>query len=247
MSIADKLTTIAENEQKVFEAGRTQEWNDFWDGFQSNGTRQNYSYAFRNATSGITGGWNDTTFRPKHNITASNLSYCFQNSGITDLKQILIDCGVTLSFTDSFIASGLYYAFEQSKITHIPELYCPTVSNMQNAFLSCKDLKSIDKITVSSGCSTTGAFRNCTALEEIRIGSVIASTWNFQWSTKLSKDSITSVINALSDTSSGRTITFSKTAVNNAFKTAEGLSDGSNSSQWATLIGTKPNWTISLV
>ena len=247
MSISDKLTTIAENEQKVYEAGRTQEWSDFWDIYQSRGSRRTYEHAFRGLFAGSVNGWDDSNFKPKYDIIASNLDHCFQYSSITNLKQILEDCGVSLSFSDSMIAAGLYYAFEQSRITHIPELYCPTVSNMQNAFRICRDLKSIDKITVSSGCSTLNAFQNCTALEEIRIGSVIANAWNFQWSTKLSKDSITSVINALSNTSSGLTVTFSKTAVNNAFKTAEGLSDGSNSSEWATLIETKPNWTISLV
>lgn len=247
MSISDKLTTIAENEQKVYEAGRTQEWNDFWDIYQSRGSRRAYEHAFRGLVAEGVNGWDDSNFKPKYDIIASNLAYCFQYSSITNLKQILEDCGVSLSFSDSMIAAGLYYAFEYSRITHIPELYCPTVSNMQNAFRICRDLKSIDKITVSSGCSTLNAFLDCNALEEIRIGSVIANAWNFQWSTKLSKDSITSVINALSGTSSGLTVTFSKRAVNNAFKTAEGLSDGSSSSEWATLIGTKPNWTISLV
>ena len=113
MSIADKLTTIAENEQKVFEAGRTQEWNDFWDIYQSRGSRRAYEHAFRGLVAGSVNGWNDSNFKPKYDIIASNLAYCFQYSSITNLKQILEDCGVSLSFSDSMVAAGLYYAFEQ--------------------------------------------------------------------------------------------------------------------------------------
>ena len=50
----------------------------------------------------------------------------------------------------------------------------------------------------------------------------------------------------LTDTASGKTITFSKTAVNKAFETSAGANDGSTSAEWLALVGTKPNWTISL-
>ena len=46
MSIADKLTTIAENEQKVFDAGKQAEYDEFWDSFQSKGTRKDCQYLF---------------------------------------------------------------------------------------------------------------------------------------------------------------------------------------------------------
>lgn len=64
---------------------------------------------------------------------------------------------------------------------------------------------------------------------------------------KLSKPSITSIINCLSTTTSGLTVTLSKTAVNNAFETSEGVADGSTSQEWLNLVATKTNWTISLV
>ena len=71
--------------------------------------------------------------------------------------------------------------------------------------------------------------------------------FDVQWSTELSKESIISIINALSDTTTALTVTLSKTAVNNAFETAKGNADGSTSEEWAALIATKQNWTISLV
>ena len=34
MSIAEKLELIAENEQKVFDAGKKSEYDEFWDNYQ---------------------------------------------------------------------------------------------------------------------------------------------------------------------------------------------------------------------
>ena len=62
MSIADKLTQIAENEQAVFDAGKKSEYDTFWDSYQENGNKVAYRLAFFGS------GWNDTTFHPKYPI-----------------------------------------------------------------------------------------------------------------------------------------------------------------------------------
>jgi hypothetical protein len=84
-------------------------------------------------------------------------------------------------------------------------------------------------------------------LENIRVRGRIVKSTNFQWSTKLSKDSIISIINALSTTTSGLSITLSKVAVNKAFETSEGANDGSTSAEWLNLIATRPNVSFNLV
>jgi hypothetical protein len=76
-------------------------------------------------------------------------------------------------------------------------------------------------------------------------GTIGQNEFNTQRS-PLNKNSITSVINALSKTKSGLTVTFSRNAVNKAFETAEGLADGSTSQAWLDLIAKRNNWTISL-
>ena len=43
MSIADKLTTIAENQEKVYEAGNEDMLRAMWEAIQCGGTRQNYA------------------------------------------------------------------------------------------------------------------------------------------------------------------------------------------------------------
>jgi hypothetical protein len=104
----------------------------------------------------------------------------------------------------------------------------------------------IEKIITKESVTYASWFLN-TNLTEIRFEGIIGQDINFQWSTNLSLDSLMSIIEHISSTASGKTATFSKIAVNNAFETSEGLADGSTSEEWLNLIATKNNWTISLV
>ncbi len=75
MSIANKLVTIAENEQKVYEAGKQAEYDRFWDIYQENGNKKSWEFAFAG------GGWDDAVYNPKYpiNVTGS-ASNMFSNS-----------------------------------------------------------------------------------------------------------------------------------------------------------------------
>jgi hypothetical protein len=82
MSVAEKLTTIAENQQKVFDAGARSEYDRLWDALQMNGTRTVYAIGFAGHC------WTDDVFDPKYPITATtNATYMFWNSRITEIKQ----------------------------------------------------------------------------------------------------------------------------------------------------------------
>lgn len=82
MSIAEKLTTIAENEQKVYEAGKKSEYDRFWDIYQDEGNPMRYYATFSGA------GWTDENFKPKYNIVfnSSGCNYLFQLSKITEVN-----------------------------------------------------------------------------------------------------------------------------------------------------------------
>ena len=107
----------------------------------------------------------------------------------------------------------------------------------------------IQKLGVVANQGFTNTFNNCRSLTEIRFdGEIGQGGLDLHWSTKLSKESIESIIDALSDTTSGLSITLSMAAVDNAFYDPDGEDViGSTSSAWAWLLDTKPNWTISLV
>lgn len=81
MSIADKLTTIAENVPRVYEAGAV----SIWAGIQDCGKRTDYAYAFCRNTL--------TTFNPPYGFDdITNVQYMFlQASELADLSHITIN------------------------------------------------------------------------------------------------------------------------------------------------------------
>jgi hypothetical protein len=114
-------------------------------------------------------------------------------------------------------------------------------------FYDAPNLENARTVKVHENIKYTGAFGSTPKLKEVRFEGVIGQNGlSFAQSTVLSKASVESVINALSSTTSGLTVTFSLVAVNSAFATTEGGTDGSTSAEWSALIATKSNWTISL-
>ena len=109
----------------------------------------------------------------------------------------------------------------------------------------CYDAQNITTIPVPikpfSWTSYNNTFTQCYNLKEIRFeGVTIGKSISFQHSTSLSEDSITNIINNLLGTVSGQTLTLSSAAVTSAF-------GSTTSAEWTALIATKSNWTISLV
>lgn len=232
MSIQEKLTKIAEDMPKVYEAGveqgRHDEWSEFWDGIQDYGNRVNYAYAFVR--------YKDDMFYPKYDIKVTNAVRLFTRTEIGNIKQRLIDCGVRL---DLSAAADLTEVFYYATTTHLPIIDTTSSSDITYCINACENLVEVEKLILKADGSQTmtAMLAYCPKLERITIEGVIGKNGvNTSRSTKLSKASITSIINALSTTTSGLTVTFSKTAVNNAFSTEE----------WDALIATRSNWTIAL-
>ena len=116
-----------------------------------------------------------------------------------------------------------------------------------NMFNGCSSLTTIQQLDLTSGSYINTMFTGCTSLVNLTMtGTIKSSGFNVSPCTKLSKASITSIINVLSSTTTGKSVTLSLTAVNTAFETSSGAGDGSTSEEWTTLIATKSNWTISL-
>ena len=156
-------------------------------------------------------GWNAVTYNPKYPIIGVlyGLQSLFSNSYIEDTKvPITLRGGNTLKAIFNGCTRLIYVP---SLILEVPATDCAS------------------------------AFNNCPKLEEITISCVgegcIAGTTDVRTSTKLSKASIESIMAALSTTTSGLTVTLSKTAVNNAFTKEE----------WEALVSQHTNWNISLI
>lgn len=109
--------------------------------------------------------------------------------------------------------------------------------NINGMFYWARKMETIRKLVVSEAVTYTSTFNDCLALKNIIFEGTIGKNIDLHWSTLLTKASITSIINALSETTKSLTLTLSETAVNNAFETSE----------WEALVNTKTNWTISLI
>lgn len=190
MTTAEKLVKIAENEQKVYEAGQKSEYDRFWDAFQDNGDVVQGAYLFSGRA------WTDAVYNPKYPVRVTNCTNMYRGCLITDTK---VDIDVSN-------ATGTY------------------------AFNDAANLVNIRKLIVSEDVAYTGWFAYCSALKEIRFKGVIGKSLDIHYSTKLSTDSLRSIIEHLGGSASA-TLT---------------LPSKFNTTEYADIIASKPsNWTIA--
>ena len=260
MSIAEKLTTVAENVPKVYESGygagynigngegyqqgeqvgysigygegKRAEYDAFWDSFQNKGKRSGYLLGFSGD------GWNANTFKPKYNIPVTYGYMTFRNSQIAvDLVDLCENLGISITFDG---CTDFTQTFFNTKFTRIGEVNTTSASTLSSTFASCP-AETIDKLILKENGSQTfsGTFGSCSKLKNIGIEGVFGNSVSFNAS-PLTAKSLVNVVEHLSDTASGKTLTVLKTAVNNAdWSTTEYAS-------WDALIATKPNWSFSL-
>lgn len=251
MSIAEKKARAKTDLDEVFAAGKKAEYDAFWDAFQEGGKRNRYNYGFTRFPA--------DAFYPKYDIVPRENNWMFEffNPSLVfndpkpplDLAARLEECGVRLIMNGGSAGAGvMYYAgvFKDANISTTPP-FDVVAGSAADMFRGCTALHTIGKLSVArESIDFGGAFRDCTALVNIEFSGSVGQNMDFRWSTLLSKASITSIMNALSTTATGKTATFSQTAVNNAFATSAGAGNGSTSVEWLALVATRSNWTISL-
>ena len=262
-AISDKLREIAENEQKVYDAGRAAgyhtgyntgyehgeaagveygrqaEHSDFWDIYQNYGNRKYYDSAF--CESGNYAQWRyGTTYRPKYPIKPGTASSMFS---ITRLPYEAIHA-VDFSRCTEFRLCFTYYSGGKK----IPPIDLRVATVTQNMFAWSSNLEEIEELLVTESTPYSACFTGCSNLKEVRFNGTIGQNGlDFRGSPLLSKESIKNVVEHLSDSTAGLTLTFSLAAVNKAFETSEGENDGEWSGEWTAVVATKQNWTISLL
>lgn len=261
--IMKKLAQVNASEQKVYNAGyekgkaeggyeqgvadgKQAEYDAFWDVYQNNGARDDYQYAFGNTY------WRDATFKPKYNLVLApgySGTNMFWNSRITNIEERLKEMGVVLDTSKAGYLANMFY---NAQTEAIPVLDIRNATNVNSLVRNCT-AKTVRKLIVSETVPfVASTFQDSKNLENIIFEGVIAQNGlNLQWSTKLSRSSIESVIFAL-DLTEGRpatTVTLSLVAVNKAFETIEGANDGASSGEFSNLCASArvAGWTISLV
>lgn len=198
MSIAEKLTTVAENQQNVYDAGKQSEYDRFWDTFQHNGNRTSYEFAFGGQ------GWGPETFKPKYDIRPKRCDYMFARMGIHkntspfSLVELLNDAGVTLDTSNSDTHIQMF--FEAQYITDTPHIDLTKSNYATNLFSYCISMRKAE-ITVAPNTvpNTANWFNRCDSLEDLTIHGTLDKALSLSNSSKLTGASVQSVIDCLAD------------------------------------------------
>ncbi|MBQ7088514.1 MAG: hypothetical protein IJN04_02620 [Clostridia bacterium] len=186
MTIAEKMVahaqnekTIAENQQKVYDAGfaagssidydtvfaegkeqgEKDAYDAFWDTYQDNGNRTHYSYAFAGR------GWQDEVFKPKYPLT-------------------------NITAADSMFSNNMYLDYMDY------DLDLSNCSSNTYLFNSATSLKRVKSIKFNNSGKNTYVFASCGALRDVTIKGTIAFDISFSASKDLTLESLTSIINA---------------------------------------------------
>lgn len=224
------LLTLDQMPQEIkgIETGSSDNHYDtFWDSFQQNGERKHYYGGFSGQ------GWTDEIFYPKYNIVPTTSQNLFQYALITDLVQRLKDCGVTLDTSQS---TGMGYIFgNMNNITTIPHISFAKVTGTQAyCFHGDSKLHTIEKLTLKKELKYTNFLTGCNSLENLTIEGEIGTNFILVNSSKLTTESVNSVINALVDLTgaTAQTLTLHATVKANLTET-----------QIASI--TSKNWTLA--
>ena len=236
-----RIDGYADGNEDGIADGKQAENAQFWNNYLNHRTRYGFSMLF------VGNGWNDDTFCPPAGTVISAKGYTnkhadmlFMNSQITDLKGICERRNVTIDLSQ---ATRFSQFLGDSKVTAFPVLDTRSALNLSNIFYAPQQLVTLEKLILKEDGSQTyndNSFFLCGKLQNIVIEGKIGNSLKINGAPVLSKDSITSFVNALLDTASSQTLTLSKTAVEHAF-------GSTTAAEWTALVGTKSNWTISLV
>lgn len=238
---------ISANYHKSY--GMQTAYDDFWDRYQQNGKRISYSCAF------CGDGWNTETFKPKYSIgnVASSMYMMFRDfnraSGSTpiDMVELCEKQGITINTSK---ASNMTYIFWNANISRLGTISIGHLNSFENTFLKCTNLITIEEIDFG----TTGKqvwysmFGECKKLENINsVKGIIGQNADLSVC-PLTTQSIKNIVNVLSGTASGKTISLSKSAVNTAFNIdVDDESTWGEGTEFYELRHSKDNWTFSYV
>ena len=162
-------------------------YDDFWDGFQENGSRGDYTRAFRC--------WKDEAFKPKYDIKPTSCDSIFSYLKVGDLAQKLEDCGVVLDTSNCRNLSATFQGCECTRIPHINS----SKSRLYYTFIGATKVETIDKITTVASNDYVSSFDNCKALKNITFEGEIGKNIAFAQSPLLSEESVQSIIDCLVD------------------------------------------------
>lgn len=175
MSIAEKLTAIAENEQRVYEAGAENL-------FKTRFTKLDYEF------------FEDKNPLFQEYVFSHDISHITSMSAMFNNNTVITEFHMPDSVAPSV---NLRMAFMQcTNLAKVSGLEKTRSVVMTQLFYGCTSLVDAGTLNFDGVGYATNTFANCTSLAEIRIVGTIPLSLSFQWS-PLSVASMKSVIGAL--------------------------------------------------
>lgn len=259
----DQATEVLSKELETYYTNKA--YDGFWNLLQEDGKRVDYSYAFTRLD------FNRDNFKPKYSFKPTNAQDMFNNcpsprdaKAIRNFiigKQVVMkdleeELGITFDFSNCTNFTRVFTGCLFSELNVIDMRKVSSRGNTALAFYGGYiggdlraevALRKIEKIIVNETTPIdTGAFNYQLLLNHIRFEGVIGTDLSFK-DCPLDKDSITNIINHLSDNTTGKTLTLNFEAVDKAYN-PEGRWDWTEDDytpiEWLDLIATKPNWNI---
>ena len=239
MSIAEKLTTIVENEQKVYDAGYDKAVEDeelvMWKRLTGNGTRKRYGQAFYGCSFP-----KDYSFAKP--ITPTYCERMFYDMEGHFPKNIDLS-GVTSLSGNNGDSNSTYALFAWTlNATYLHDMKLPAPMAYVSTWAYCRALQTIEKIRVKKETQFLGGpigipFAECFALANVTFEGEIGQNLNMSACTKLTHKSLMNIIGCLYDfVSNGETTTRTLTiGTNNLSK----LTDEEKA------IATQKGWTLT--
>lgn len=231
------LDQMAESIPEVYDKGFEAAKGAYWDDLQQNGNRTDYDYMF----SGYY--WTPDTFDPKHiPVKPERAVGMFANAAklTVDLSEEkyknIIDLSKCSAFSSTFAESG---------ITGVGIIDATLNSNnhINYGFNNAKNLKKIEIFRTKEAVRYIQTFHYCNSLEDITVEGVIGNDISFLHS-PLNAKSLVSIVEALSESVSGKTATFKQSAINNAIFPVTSEKTSITYASWDALKATKQNWTF---
>lgn len=228
-------------EQGVIQ-GEKNAYDAFWDDFQQNGQRTVYNSAFG-------GQWTANTFKPKYPLRPTNIymmffsntadtikipdfvEFCRENNVVLDLSNAVGNGNYALAalHTNHFGVLDFSCSSDTSKTLSLPYLFY--------SHGNADGVKVIDEFICSERTVfNVNTLQHATQLEEVTFtGEIASDNFNVSTCTKLTHDSLMSIINTLKDYSSTTT---TKTCTLGATNLAK-LTDAEKA------IATQKGWTLA--
>ena len=257
MNIAEKLTTIAENEQKIYdkgylegdndgymtgkEQGRSEGYSqgesDFWDKVQNYGKRTHYDSAFYR--------WNSEYIRPKYKVEPTGRTFAMfsRNAALKKVEKEYFDLSGYKPNASASSTDSNYNLFYNCIDLEVVEDIGIQGGGYYYTYGYCENLHTVEVMRCVANGTYNAPFSKCSSLVNLIIDGEIGKNFSIYYS-PLSTASIVSIIEHLSDTQ-GETLTLNKNAVNNMVFPYTSPYTNITYSSWDELIATKTNWTIS--